>query len=516
MMVLLYRENKGFSIILHEKIEKKYQHIVQKDICHTICRDKRPRKHTTAAREKAFVHGGAASGIEIEGGGGRVHVAIYARKSVDSASGESIDNQITLCRAYIARHMEGAQVTVFVDEGFSGKDVARPRFQQMLAQAQMGTFCAIVCYRLDRISRSVSDFAALIAQLGRLDVSFVCIKEQFDTGTPMGRAMMYMASVFAQLERETIAERVRDNMLLLARQGRWLGGAAPRGYRAQKRQHHTRAGKMKTSYCLCEVPEQLAVVAEVYRQYLAHGSLSAACHALAQMGLRGQTGRPFSRQSVAELLKNPVYCVGDADAYAYLCAAEADVCFAPDDSGRGLLAYNKRERGTRADGWQGVIVAHGHHRGLLPGAQWVAVQHKLQQNRPGRVGAVRRGTPPLLGGKLRCVKCGAPLSCKRRSDGSGRYDYICATKLRDKGCDCPNLSGRADEWGMALLTQLLQTAAPLCGVPEWAGQVPQDTAQQRVLLDLLVDTIAWDGAALHARSWACVKPFSLSDALSQP
>ena len=78
----------------------------------------------------------------------------------------------------------------------------------------------IVCYRLDRISRSVGDFASLIDELNKLGVAFVCVSEEFDTSRPMGKAMMYIASVFAELERETIAERVRDNMLLLARTGR--------------------------------------------------------------------------------------------------------------------------------------------------------------------------------------------------------------------------------------------------------------------------------------------------------
>lgn len=89
-----------------------------------------------------------------------------------------------------------------------------------------------MCYRLDRVSRSVGDFADLIRRLEGWGVAFLCIREKFDTSTPMGKAMMYIASVFAQLERETIAQRVRDNMCLLARTGRWLGGTTPTGFRA--------------------------------------------------------------------------------------------------------------------------------------------------------------------------------------------------------------------------------------------------------------------------------------------
>lgn len=104
----------------------------------------------------------------------------------------------------------------------------------MLCDIQLDPPDFIVCYRLDRISRSVSDFSTFIEKLNRLGISFLCIKEEFDTSRPMGKAMMYIASVFSQLERETIAERVRDNMLLLARSGRWLGGTPPTRLHLQK------------------------------------------------------------------------------------------------------------------------------------------------------------------------------------------------------------------------------------------------------------------------------------------
>lgn len=93
---------------------------------------------------------------------------------------------------------------VYEDEGFSGGNLNRPDFKKMMDAAKKRKFKAIIVYRLDRISRNISDFASLIEELARLDISFVSIKEQFDTSTPMGRAMMYIASVFSQLERETI------------------------------------------------------------------------------------------------------------------------------------------------------------------------------------------------------------------------------------------------------------------------------------------------------------------------
>ena len=158
--------------------------------------------------------------------------AIYSRKSVLTGRGESIENQVELCRSYLAAHYPGVrpeEVAVYEDEGFSGKDFQRPQFRRMLEDIRRARPEALVCYRLDRVSRSVGDFADLIRRLEGWGVAFLCIREKFDTSTPMGKAMMYIASVFAQLERETIAQRVRDNMCLLAYQKRdYTGGRSPR------------------------------------------------------------------------------------------------------------------------------------------------------------------------------------------------------------------------------------------------------------------------------------------------
>ena len=162
-----------------------------------------------------------------------MRIFIYSRKSVYSGKGESIENQVEMCRQYIEAYIDGgknAEISVYEDEGFSGKTLERPQFQKMLEDTKKQKVDYLVCYRLDRISRSVGDFAPLAEDLMSREIRFICIREQFDTSTPMGRAMMYIASVFAQLERETIAQRVRDNMFMLARTGRWLGGTPPTGF----------------------------------------------------------------------------------------------------------------------------------------------------------------------------------------------------------------------------------------------------------------------------------------------
>ena len=139
---------------------------------------------------------------------------IYSRKSKFTGKGESIENQIELCRQYIALHFgedaaEHAQL--YQHEASSGGHLERPQFKKLMTDSQQTAFAAIVVYRLDRISRNLRDFAKLIEDLGDRHIDFISIRAQFDTSSPMGRAMMYIASVFSQLERETIAERIVDN-----------------------------------------------------------------------------------------------------------------------------------------------------------------------------------------------------------------------------------------------------------------------------------------------------------------
>ena len=149
----------------------------------------------------------------------KIRIAVYSRKSKYSDKGDSVGNQIEIAMKYIEEHYPSNQyeteVNIFEDDGFSGGNIDRPKFKQFLIEEDRKPFNVLICYRLDRISRNIADFSNLMNHITELGTSFVSIKEQFDTKTPMGRAMMYIASVFAQLEREVIAERIRDRINLI-------------------------------------------------------------------------------------------------------------------------------------------------------------------------------------------------------------------------------------------------------------------------------------------------------------
>lgn len=138
-------------------------------------------------------------------------IAIYSRKSKFTGKGDSIGNQIEMCKNYISNLAieDEIDISVFEDEGYSGKNLERPKFKKMMEIHDIKPFDYLVVYRLDRISRNVGDCAKLIEQLNATHTTFICIKEQFDTSTPTGVAMMNIAMVFAQLERDTIAITIK-------------------------------------------------------------------------------------------------------------------------------------------------------------------------------------------------------------------------------------------------------------------------------------------------------------------
>ena len=131
---------------------------------------------------------------------------IYARQSVDRKDSISIESQIDFCKY----ELKGGSCRIFKDKGYSGKNTDRPEFQKLLGEIRKGKVRRVVVYKLDRISRSILDFANMMELFQEYDVEFVSSTEKFDTSTPMGRAMLNICIVFAQLERETIQKRVTD------------------------------------------------------------------------------------------------------------------------------------------------------------------------------------------------------------------------------------------------------------------------------------------------------------------
>lgn len=381
--------------------------------------------------------------------------AIYSRKSKYTGQGESIENQIQLCKEYALKNLdidEGSLV-IYEDEGFSGSNTNRPQFRKMLQDAKAGKLQIIICYRLDRISRSISDFANLIEALNRDSIGFISIREQFDTTTPMGRAMMYIASVFSQLERETIAERIKDNMLQLAKTGRWLGGVPPTGYRSQQLINIDSKGKSRKLFTLSPIENEVKLVKLIYKQYLKLKSITQVEKYLLENQIKTKNESYFNRHSIRLILSNPVYASADPELYDYLIQNQYDLCSEKHefDGQKGLMSYNKTNQAKTQSSkryrdnsqW---IIAVGLHEGIIPGDQWIKAQNLLTQNR-SKAYRKPKGSAALLSGLLRCAYCGSfmrPKTIQRTAaDGRQVYYYICELKDKSRKSQCiiPNING---------------------------------------------------------------------------
>ncbi|WP_305153917.1 recombinase family protein [uncultured Clostridium sp.] len=368
-------------------------------------------------------------------------IAIYSRKSVFSEKGDSIENQIKLCKNYCeANFSEDLEYIIYEDEGFSGKNLNRPKFKELINDIKANKLNLLICYRLDRISRNVADFSSTLEMLQKYNVGFVSIKEQFDTTTPMGRAMIYIASVFAQLERETIAERVKDNMLQLAKMGKWSGGRLPLGFTSEKITYLNSEMKEKTLVKLIPIDSELETIKFIYNTYLSKGSILATLNELNTLGYKTKLGLNFELSGVKRILKSPIYVISNQDTNNYLKKAGYEVFGVPN--GNGYLSYTEKSSNIS-------IVAVAGHKGIISSDDWLYVQRRFDYNKQKiKTTSSRSGTGQnnsLFSGLLKCSKCGSNMVIKYNSKnkyGANYIYYVCSGKQKtnsNKKCNCPNL-----------------------------------------------------------------------------
>jgi site-specific DNA recombinase len=382
-------------------------------------------------------------------------VAIYSRKSKFTGKGESIENQITVCRQYIFDKLAGYQeedIGVYEDEGFTGANIDRPNFKRMMKDAAEGKLDAIVCYRLDRIMRNLSYFCGLIDELREYGVTFHSVKEGFDMSTTMGRSMMYISSVFAQMERDLIAERVRDNLYELSKTGRWLGGVTPTGYASESITGVSIDGKSRKACKLTPIPEEAELVKLIFKKYLELQSLTKTETFLLQNGFSTKNTHDFSRFSIRNILTNPVYMIADEAAYNYIADNGAELFAGKEDFDceHGIMTYyrtlQKPHKAALRRDFSEWIISVGKHPGLINGKDWIEVQKLLSQNKSK---GFRRnhGGAALLSGLLICGNCGdymRPKPTKRlNKDNEIVFYYMCSKKekSRTRICNIKNLNG---------------------------------------------------------------------------
>ena len=270
--------------------------------------------------------------------------AVYTRKSSEEGldmAFNSLDAQREACEAYIQSQKPEGWVPMdgrYDDGGISGATLERPALERLLADIEAGRVDIVVVYKIDRLSRSLMDFAKLIEVFETHGVTFVSITQQFNTTTPMGRLTLNILLSFAQFEREVTAERIRDKIAASRRKGMWMGGNPPLGYDVRDRKLVVNA-------------EEAAVVREIFERFTACGSATVLARTLRAEGAVTKRGKPIDKGTLYRLINNRVY-IGQAvhKGTAYPGEHEAIVPRALWDKVHGILKESPRLRAniTRA------------------------------------------------------------------------------------------------------------------------------------------------------------------------
>jgi DNA invertase Pin-like site-specific DNA recombinase len=393
-----------------------------------------------------------------------VRCVIYTRKSSEEGLSQefnSLDAQRECAEAYIlSQRQEGWTLLPqhYNDGGFSGATLVRPALQRLLEDVQGGQIDCVVVYKVDRLSRSLFDFARLMRIFDQHGVSFVSVTQQLNSSTPMGRLTLNVLLSFSEFEREIIRERTRDKKAASRRKGQWMGGYPVLGY------------DVKPGAGLAINVKEAEQVREIFALYLCHGSLIATVAELQRRGWRmkswttrkGQrhTGRVFDRAALKRLLTNVVY--------------------------RGEV----RHEGQRYGGQQAAIV---------DGESWEKANELLQQE-PRTTESRGSRQPGLLKDLLDCGVCGSRmvLTACRKKGRQYRY-YVCQKVPQQEAEVCPGpwlVAQRIEQAVVARIHELASAWPPWKeALQEWAAL---ELATQQARLSSMVEHIGYDSRSGQA------------------
>jgi len=351
--------------------------------------------------------------------------AIYARQSVDKKDSISIESQIDFCKY----ELKGGNSKEYTDKGFSGKNTDRPRFKQLMHDIEQGLIASVVVYKLDRISRSIIDFANMMELFQKYNVEFISSTEKFDTSTPMGRAMLNICIVFAQLERETIQKRVTDAYYSRCQKGFHMSGRAPYGFKLTP----TIVSGIHTNMYEAdpEAAERVKLMFEMYAE--PETSFGDIARYFSGEGI-SEDGKEISRVTISQLLRNPSYAQADLDVYEFFKSQGAVISNdAADFTGlNGCYLFQGRDVvESKKSNLNDQILVVAPHEGLVSSDVWLTVRKKLMANTQFKSG--NKAMKTWLSGKIKCGRCGAGLNVTTSS-----YEVLylrCRKRADNKSCE---------------------------------------------------------------------------------
>ncbi|MBF0190257.1 MAG: recombinase family protein [Magnetococcales bacterium] len=330
----------------------------------------------------------------------KVRCAVYTRKSTEEGLDmefNTLDAQREACEAYIAsQKSEGWFLATdhYDDGGFSGGNLDRPALKRLLADIESGKINSVVIYKIDRLTRSLLDFAKLVEAFDRRQVTFASVTQSFSTTTSMGRLTLNVLLSFAQFEREISAERIRDKFSASKRRGIWMGGHLPLGYEVQNRK-------------LLIVPSEAETVRFIFRRFAEGGSVTLMVQELAEAGAKGKNGSPMDKAYIYRILSNRLYL--------------------------GEITLRQES-------------FPGEQEAIIDRATWDKAHLALSANAPQQRAASRIQTQAMLKGIIQCHRCNRAMSptFTRKSGRLYRY-YTCQTAKKNGYATCPTRTVPAGE-----------------------------------------------------------------------
>ena len=344
---------------------------------------------------------------------------IYARQSAVRIDSISVESQIEYCQY----ELKGQPCRVYIDKGFSGKNTERPQFQEMMDAVKRGEIKRIICYKLDRISRSVIDFVAMMEILMQYDVEFISCTEKFDTSTPTGRAMLNICIVFAQLERETIQMRVDDAYKSMSRKGFFMGGRVPYGFR---REPYVLNGKNTTHFI-----QEMAEASSILMMYLIFQEPSASSGDVIRELDRNSIKNPNSKDGtwlpnrIMSIICNPIYVKADIHIYNFFKENGAIIHNPPEEFNgiNGCYLFEDKEAGKKRLRIQGHHLVIAPHEGFVPSDIWLRCRRKVKYSGVSKIdNSIKEN---WLSKKIKCGKCGYALFVRKQPRNSVR-NYMCS------------------------------------------------------------------------------------------
>jgi site-specific DNA recombinase len=297
----------------------------------------------------------------------KLRCAVYTRKSTEEGLDmefNSLDAQREACESYVASQKAEGWLLIpdhYDDGGFSGGTLERPALQRLIADIEGGRVDVVVVYKIDRLSRSLMDFAKLVEVFDRHNVTFVSVTQSFNTTTSMGRLTLNILLSFAQLEREVIGERIRDKFAASRKKGMWMGGWAPLGYDIKDRQ-------------LIINEAEAATVRALFQRFIRCGSMTKLVVALRSEGMTTKGGKPIDKGYVYRILNNRVY-LGEAvhKGIAYPGEHQGVIDQTLWDRAHNILRESPRKRAMHTRAQTSALL-----KGLIFGPTGVARSHATQ------------------------------------------------------------------------------------------------------------------------------------------